>query len=206
MQTNIMVCPGDLPANATFPNGYMAVDTETLGLNIKRDRLCVCQVSDGNGNVWVVTFDGTAYHAPNLKKHLEDKNLLKIFHFGRFDIAVLYHYLGVLTAPVYCTKIVSKLVRTYTDRHGLKDLCQEMTGISLDKQQQTSYWAAAELSPAQLQYAANDVLYLGKIKEALDQRLKDGNRTHLAQACFDFLPTRALLDLNGWDEVDIFTH
>ena len=202
----IIVCQGDLPADVSFPNGMMAVDTETLGLQVPRDRLCVCQVSDGEGRAWLVQFDGTDYSAPNLRRHLSDPYITKLFHFGRFDIAVLQHYLGVLCAPVYCTKIASRLTRTYTDRHGLKEICSELLGVHLDKQQQTSHWAAAELSPEQQLYAANDVLHLHGLKAAFDERLAQAKRQDLAQACFDFLPQRALLDLAGWAEEDIFAH
>jgi ribonuclease D len=210
MDANIVVTKGDLPEGVTFPNGAVAVDTETLGLNLMRDRLCVCQLSDGQGNVWLVQFDGTEFSnpaaAPRLKAVLADPRLLKIFHYGRFDIAVLKRDLGVLCAPVFCTKVASKLTRTYTDRHGLKDLVQELVGISLDKQQQTSFWAAPELSPEQRQYAASDVLYLHKAKEVLEERLRLHNRLHLAQQCFAYLPARAELDLLGWEDTDIFAH
>lgn len=206
MSANIVVCKGDLPADAHFPLGMMAVDTETLGLNPLRDRLCVVQVGDGQGNAWLVQFDGTDWTAPRLRSLLADPKLLKVFHFGRFDIAVLKHYLGVSTAPVYCTKIASKLTRTYTDRHGLKELCSELLNISLNKQQQSSNWAAVELSTEQQEYAANDVLYLMALKKELDQRLQDTNRTNLAEQCFKFLPARAELDLAGWPEIDIFSH
>lgn len=203
---HIQVCKNDLPADVKFPHGMVAVDTETLGLNPLRDRLCVAQVSDGDGNVWLVHFDGTDYSAPNLKKILIDPTLLKIFHYARFDIAVLKHYLGVETAPLYCTKIASKLTRTYTDAHGLKALCQELLDVKLDKYQQTSHWGADELSDAQQRYAASDVFYLVELKKILDERLKQTNRTALANQCFAFLPARAELDLAGWPETDIFAH
>lgn len=206
MTANITVCQGDLPADAHFPLGMMAIDTETLGLNPLRDRLCVVQVGDGQGNVWLVQFNGHDWTAPRLRSFLTDPKLLKIFHFGRFDVAVLKHYLGVTTAPVYCTKIASKLTRTYTERHGLKELCSELLGIHLNKQQQSSNWAAAELSDEQKDYAASDVLYLMALKKELDQRLVDLGRMNLAEQCFKFLPARAELDLAGWPEVDIFSH
>ena len=195
---------GDLPAGLDFGNS-VAVDTETLGLNVNRDRLCLIQLSAGDGSAHLVQFDG-GYDAPRLKALLTDPNVLKIFHFARFDIAVLEKYLGVETAPLYCTKIVSKLVRTYTDRHGLKDLTKELLGRDLSKEQQSSDWGAAELSDAQLAYAASDVLHLHALKEKLDAMLAREGRVEIAQSCFDFLPTRAALDLAGWEEVDIFSH
>jgi ribonuclease D len=196
---------GDLPAGLDFPNG-VAIDTETMGLKPGRDRLCVVQLSGGDGHAHCVRFAQGAYAAPRLKALLEDKKTLKIFHFARFDVAVLKKYLGVDTSPVYCTKIASRLVRTFTDRHGLKDLVRELAGKEMSKEQQSSDWGAAELTPAQLTYAASDVLYLHAIKDRLDAMLARENRTHLAQACFDFLATRAALDLLGWDEEDIFAH
>jgi ribonuclease D len=196
---------GDLPAGLAFPNG-VAIDTETMGLKPGRDRLCVVQLSAGDGNAHCVRFAQGAYAAPHLKALLEDAKTLKIFHFARFDVAVLKKYLGVETRPVYCTKIASRLVRTFTDRHGLKDLVRDLTGKELSKEQQSSDWGAAELSQAQLAYAASDVLYLHQVKDRLDTMLARENRTHLAQACFDFLGTRAALDLLGWDEDDIFAH
>tara|TARA_R110002167_G_scaffold73310_3_gene205478 strand:+ start:13555 stop:14088 length:534 start_codon:yes stop_codon:yes gene_type:complete len=177
-----------------------------MGLNPHRDRLCVVQLSSGDGDAHLVKFDGENYEAPNLKKLLADSSVLKLFHFGRFDIAVMDKYLGVRCAPVYCTKIASKLVRTYTDRHGLKDLVRELAGVNLDKQQQSSDWGSADLSEEQIAYAASDVLYLHKAMEELDRRLAREGRTELARACFDFLPTRATLDLGGWDDIDIFSH
>ena len=194
----------DIPSDVSF-GASVAIDTETLGLNPLRDRLCVVQLSAGDGTAHLVKFDGKNYAAPNLKKILSDKNILKIFHFARFDVAVMQHYLGVVTAPVYCTKIASRLARTYTEHHSLKTLCKELAGLDLDKQQQTTNWAAADLSPEQLQYAASDVLHLHKLKEALDSALKREGRLELAKACFDFLPSRAGLDLAGWPE-DIFAH
>lgn len=196
---------GDLPAGLRFPNG-VAIDTETMGLKPGRDRLCVVQLSGGDGNAHCVRLAQGAYDAPNLKALLADRGTLKIFHFARFDVAVLKKYLGVDTSPVYCTKIASKLVRTFTDRHGLKDLVRDLTGKELSKEQQSSDWGAAELTQAQLAYAASDVLYLHQVKDKLDMMLARENRTHLAQACFDFLGTRAALDLLGWDEDDIFAH
>lgn len=202
----IIICKGDLPKGIEFANNQMAVDTETLGLNPHRDRLCVCQVADGNGNVWLVQFDGKSYKAPNLKAYLSDDKITKLFHFGRFDIAVLEHYIGAEINNVYCTKIASKLSRTYTDRHGLGALCQELLDVTLDKQQQTSHWAAEELSEAQQKYAANDVLYLHALVAKFEERLADVNRTEMAQKCFEFLPTRSRIDMAGWPEVDIFAH
>lgn len=196
---------GDLPADYA-PGDAIAIDTETLGLNPLRDRLCVVQISRGDGDADVVQIVGRVPEAPNLARVLADPNVLKIFHFGRFDVAVLFHRLGVMTHPVYCTKIASKLVRTYTDRHGLKDLARELIGVDLSKAQQSSDWAAEQLSPAQLDYAASDVLHLHALKRELDRMLAREGRTELAQNCFAFLPTRAKLDLLGWEETDIFAH
>jgi len=196
---------GDLPDGLSF-GASVAVDSETMGLNPLRDRLCVVQLSDGNGDAHLVKFEQGRYAAPNLKALLTNPDVLKIFHFARFDIAVMKQYLGVDTAPLYCTKIASKLVRTYTDRHGLKDLCQELAGVTLDKQQQSSDWGAAEISDAQQTYAASDVLYLHNIKEKLDMMLTREARTHIAAAAFKFLPTRADMDLAGYGEMDIFSH
>ena len=196
---------GDLPDGLDLGK-VVAIDSETMGLNPHRDRLCVVQLSAGDGDAHLVKFDGENYEAPNLKKLLADPSVLKLFHFGRFDIAVMDKYLGVRCAPVYCTKIASKLVRTYTDRHGLKDLVRELAGVNLDKQQQSSDWGSADLSDEQIAYAASDVLYLHKAKEELDRRLAREGRTELAQACFEFLPIRATLDLSGWEETDIFAH
>ncbi len=196
----------DLPAGALGP-GAVAVDTETMGLNPLRDRLCLVQISDGSGDEHLVRFaPGSLYDAPVLKAILSDPNRLKLFHFARFDIAALQQALGVVTEPVYCTKIASKLIRTYTDRHGLKELVRELLGQDVSKQQQSSDWGAAELSDAQRDYAASDVRFLHAMKDILDMRLAREGRTELAQACFDFLPTRAALDLAGWPEVDIFAH
>ena len=195
---------GDLPLGR-FTAKSIAIDTETLGLNPHRDRLCLVQLSEGDGTAALVQIDRDG-EAPELKRLLADESVLKIFHYARFDVAVLKHYLGVNTAPIYCTKIASKLARTYTDRHGLKDLCRELLGIELSKQQQSSDWGAAELSPDQLNYAASDVLYLHALKERLDGMLQREGREHLARACFSFLPIRAELDLKGWDEMDIFAH
>ena len=196
---------GDLPAGLTFPNG-VAIDTETLGLNPHRDRLCLVQLSSGDGTAHLVKFDGKDYSAPRLKALLTDPKVLKIFHFARFDIAVLEQYLGVATAPVYCTKIASKLSRTYTDRHGLKDLVGELLGIELSKQQQSSDWGASELSDSQKAYAASDVLHLHAVKTKLDMMLAREGREGFANEAFKFLPTRARLDLAGFEEDDIFAH
>lgn len=184
----------------------VAIDTETMGLNPHRDRLCVVQLSGGDGNAHIVHVEKGQTEAPNLAALLTDPKVLKLFHFGRFDIAMLLNAFGVLTAPVYCTKIASKLVRTYTDRHGLKVLLDEILHIDISKQQQQTDWGAAELTEAQLDYAASDVLYLHRLKEKLDARLDREGRTDVAQACFDFLPHRAKLDLMGWPEIDIFAH
>jgi ribonuclease D len=196
---------GDLPASLDL-GSLVAVDTETLGLNPNRDRLCLAQLSAGDDVCHAVQFAPGEYAAPNLKKLLADPAVTKLFHFARFDIAMFKRYLGIEVKPVYCTKIASKLVRTYTDRHGLKDLVRELLGIDLNKEQQSSDWGAAELSERQLAYAANDVAYLHQLKVALDAMLARERRAHLAKACFDFLPTRAELDLEGWEETDIFAH
>ncbi len=196
---------GDLPDLSSYP-GSVAIDTETLGLHPHRDRLCVVQLSPGDGSADVVQISKGQKSAPNLQALLADGGREKLFHFGRFDIAVLYHAFGVLAGPVYCTKIASRLTRTYTDRHGLKDLTRELIGIDLSKHQQSSDWAAAELSSAQLTYAASDVLYLHQLQEQLNIRLQREERADIARACFDFLPMRARLDLAGWPEIDIFAH
>jgi ribonuclease D len=195
-----------------LPNGLdlgasVAIDTETMGLDPRRDRLCLVQLSTGDGNAHLVQIAKGQTSAPNLERMLTDPKVLKLFHFGRFDIAALKTAFGVDTAPVYCTKIASKLIRTFTDRHGLKYLLQDLIGVDISKQQQTSDWGAAELTEAQREYAASDVLYLHRLKDELDRRLAREGRTALAQACFDFLPVRASLDLLGWgDTSDIFTH
>lgn len=197
---------GDLPAGLAFPNG-VAVDSETMGLNPHRDRLCVVQLSGGDGVAHLVQFEaGKSYEAPHLKALLSDAKTLKIFHFARFDIAVIQRYLGVDTTPLYCTKIASKLARTYTDRHGLKDLVAELAGVELDKQQQSSDWGRDELSEQQKHYAASDVLYLHAVKSKLDAMLVREGRMDEARAAFQFLPTRAALDLKGFPEADIFAH
>ncbi len=196
---------GDLPANASFGSS-VAIDTETLGLKPHRDRLCLVQLSSGQNEVHLVQFDGKDWSAKRLKALLMDPNILKIFHFGRFDIAVLEKYLGVQTSPVWCTKIASKLVRTYTDRHGLKDLCGELLGIDLSKQQQSSDWAAQNLTQQQLAYAASDVLHLHQIKSRLEAMLIREGRLGAAEACFRYLPERARLDLAGFEDTDIFSH
>lgn len=203
--TTLRLHKGDLPAGLKFPRG-VAIDTETLGLNPHRDRLCLVQLSSGDGMAHLVQFDGDNYAAPRLKALLKDSKVLKIFHFARFDVAVLEKYLGVETAPIYCTKIASKLVRTYTDRHGLKDLCAELLGVELSKQQQSSDWGATELSQSQLAYAASDVLHLHKLKARLDEMLAREGRTDFAEAAFSFLATRAKLDLAGFGEYDLFAH
>jgi ribonuclease D len=196
---------GDLPEGLVFPQG-VAVDTETLGLNPHRDRLCLVQLSGGDGTAHLVKFEPGAYSAPRLKALLGEPKILKIFHFARFDVAVLQQYLGIATGPIYCTKIASKLARTYTDRHSLKDLASELLGVELSKQQQSSDWGGELLSDSQLMYAAHDVLHLHAIKEKLDAMLVREGRDALAQAAFAFLPTRAKLDLAGFENEDIFAH
>ncbi len=196
---------GDLPADLDFGTS-VAIDTETMGLDPHRDRLCLVQLSSGDGVSHLVQFAPKVYEAPRLKALLADPTILKIFHFARFDVAVLLRYLGVLAEPIYCTKIASRLVRTFTDRHGLKDLCRDLLGIELSKQQQSSDWGAPELSDEQLRYAASDVLHLHALKATLDAMLAREGRHDLARACFEFLPTRARLDLEGWAVEDIFAH
>ena len=201
----IKLYKGDLAAGLDFGTS-VAVDTETLGLLPRRDKLCLVQLSSGDGNAHLVQLDRSTYNAPNLKALLTDPKITKIFHFARFDVAALKHYLAVDTFPLYCTKLASKLTRTYTDRHGLKDLVKELLGIELNKQQQSSDWGAHVLSDAQKQYAAQDVLYLHELKTRLDQMLEREGRVAVARACFDFVPTRAALDLAGWTEEDVFAH
>ena len=196
---------GDLPANLDFGDA-VAVDSETMGLNTQRDKLCVVQLSAGDGDAHLVQLDRANYDAPNLKKLMADTTVTKIFHFARFDVAAFAHWLNVETTPIYCTKIASKLCRTYTDRHGLKDLTREILGVEMSKQQQSSDWGAKELTQAQIDYAASDVLYLHQLRAALDAMLEREGRAALAQACFDFLPTRAALDIAGWEDTDIFAH
>lgn len=196
----------DLPAGV-LAKGPVAVDTETMGLHPGRDRLCLVQISDGSGDEHLVRFAaGSTYAAPNLKAVLTDPSRVKLYHFARFDLASIMAYLNVMAEPVYCTKTASRLIRTYTDRHGLKDLVRETIGVELSKQQQSSDWGADTLSEAQKEYAASDVRYLHRVKDVLDPRLAREGRTELARACFDFLPHRARLDLAGWPEVDIFAH
>ena len=196
---------GDLPDPSRY-TGAVAIDTETMGLNPHRDRLCVVQLSSGDGSADVVQIPPGHVDAPNLKNLLADPSITKIFHYARFDLAVLFHTFGVMPQPVYCTKIASRLVRTYTDRHGLKDLVREMLNIDLSKQQQSSDWGSEQLSEAQVAYAASDVLHLHQLRDKLDAMLVRAGRTDFAKACFDFLPTRARLDLLGWGEEDIFSH
>ncbi len=196
---------GDLPAGLSFPDG-VAVDTETMGLRLRRDPLCVVQLSAGDGDAHVVQLDRSTYDAPNLKALLSDPAVVKIFHFGRFDLSMIQLHLGVICAPVYCTKIASRLARTYTDRHGLKDLTKEVLGVDLKKEQQSSDWGADSLSDAQLAYAASDVLHLHDLRKKLNVMLEREDRLKLAEACFEFLPHRAALDLAGWAEEDIFAH
>jgi ribonuclease D len=196
---------GDLPSGVDFGKS-VAIDTETLGLNPLRDALCLAQLSGGDGHCHVVRFDRKSYKAPNLVRLLEDQDVVKIFHFARFDVAVFQRYLNVSTTPVWCTKLASRLVRTYTDKHGLKDLVKELLDVDLSKQQQSSDWGAAKLSDPQLSYAASDVLHLHKLKATLEAMLVREGRLELAQKCFSFIGTRAVLDLSGWSEDDIFAH
>lgn len=196
---------GDLPADLDL-GSCVAIDTETMGLNPHRDRLCLVQLSAGDGTAHLVQFAKGNYAAPRLKALLADRSVIKLFHFARFDVAALHRYLGVVAAPIYCTKIASRLARTFTDRHGLKDLCRELLSVELSKQQQSSDWGAARLTEEQQRYAASDVLHLHALKARLDEMLVREGRAELAAACFRFLPTRALLDLAGWSEEDIFAH
>jgi len=196
---------GDLPEGLLFGDS-VAVDTEAMGLNPHRDRLCLVQLSRGDGDAHLVQLAAGCYDAPNLKRLLADPAILKLFHFARFDIAMLSHYLGVMPQPIYCTKIASRLVRTFTDRHGLRDLCKDLLGVELKKEQQSSDWGAASLTDDQQRYAAADVLHLHALRARLDEMLAREHRTELARRCFDFLPARALLDLEGWVEQDIFAH
>ena len=201
----IRVHAGDLPDDRHYGDS-VAIDTETLGLNPHRDRLCVVQLSGGDGTADLVQVAPGQRRAPNLERLLADASVKKLFHFGRFDVAVMFNTFGAMTTNIYCTKIASKLVRTYTDRHGLKELCRELLGIDISKQQQSSDWGAGTLTDAQIAYAASDVLHLHALKTKLDVLLAREHRTDLAQSCFDFLPTRCRLDLAGWPEVDIFSH
>jgi ribonuclease D len=206
MNSSIRFHRHDLPDLSHYDVEAVAIDTETLGLNPHRDRLCVVQLSPGDGTADIVQIAPGQKRAPNLAALLRNRRITKLFHYGRFDIAVLYHAFGVMAEPVFCTKIASRLTRTYTDRHGLKDICNELLGVSLSKQQQSSDWAAETLSPEQLDYAASDVLYLHRLREVLAERLAREGRTKEAEACFRFLPTRSKLDLMGWAEQDIFAH
>lgn len=203
--TKITLHKGDIPAGIEWGDS-VAVDTETLGLSLVRDKLCVVQLSSGDGTAHVVQLDRSSYDCPNLKALLANTNIQKIFHFARFDIAMCSKWLGVTCTPVFCTKIGSKLVRTYTDRHGLKDVSRELAGVDMSKAQQSSDWGAETLTDAQLAYAASDVLHLHEIRNKLTMMLEREGRMHLAEACFEFLPMRAELDLEGWDETDIFAH
>ena len=196
---------GDLPEGVAFGSA-VAIDTEAMGLNPHRDRLCLIQLSGGDGNAHLVQFAPGCYDAPNLRRLLVDPGVVKLFHFARFDIAMIYRYLGVMAQPLYCTKIASRLARTFTDRHGLRDLCKDLLGVDLKKEQQSSDWGAASLTDEQLRYAASDVLHLHALRARLDEMLARERRTELAASCFEFLPARALLDLAGWAEQDIFAH
>lgn len=204
--TTVIECINDLPAEATFPNGMVAVDCEMMGLDIRRDRLCLVQVANGEGDVWLIQFDGQTWHAPRLKAILEDPKVLKLFHYGRKDMSVLKHWIDADVAPVYDTKIASKFARTYTERHGYKALVREYLGIELDKSITSTNWGTAALSDAQKKYAIEDVLYLHQLKEKLDDQLKQENRLHLAQMCFAFLPNRVAIDYAGWEDIDVFAH
>jgi ribonuclease D len=204
-ETSYQLHRGDLPEGLLFGDA-VAIDTEAMGLNPHRDRLCLVQLSRGDGDAHLVQFAPGCYDAPNLKRLLADPGIQKLFHFARFDIAILYHYLGVMPRPLYCTKIASRLVRTFTDRHGLRDLCKDLLGVDLKKEQQSSDWGAASLSEEQLRYAASDVLHLHALRTRLDEMLAREERAELARSCFEFLPARALLDLEGWPEQDIFAH
>jgi ribonuclease D len=195
----------DLPANVTFTKS-VAIDTETMGLNIHRDRLCLLQISGGDGNAHVVQFEQNKYDAPNLKKILSDDSIEKIFHFARFDLASIKHYLHVTIKNIYCTKIASRLIRTYTDSHGLKSICEELLGVEISKKQQSSDWGNGEISEKQIEYAASDVLYLHALKEKLNKMLIRENRFEIFQSCVNFLPTRVELDLQNFSSIDIFTH
>jgi ribonuclease D len=196
---------GDLPEDVNFGSA-VAVDTEAMGLNPHRDRLCLVQLSAGDGNAHLVQLAPGAYEAPRLKALMADSTITKIFHFARFDLAMIYHYLGVMAGPIYCTKIASRLARTFTDRHGLRDLCKDVLNVDLSKQQQSSDWGAATLTDQQLHYAATDVFHLHALRARLDAMLEREGRADLARAAFDFLPARVLLDLEGWAEQDIFAH
>ena len=196
---------GDLPAGLSFGSS-VAVDTESLGLNWARDRLCLVQLSAGDGKAHLVQFEPNRYDAPNLKKLMGDPTVTKLFHFARADLAMISHYLGVMPKPVYCTKIASVLARTFTDKHGLKELVKDLLSVDLVKEQQTSDWGAPQLTPEQMHYAASDVLHLHRLREKLDAMLAREDRSHLAKAAFEFLPGRAALDLAGWENVDIFSH
>lgn len=204
---SVFLHEGDLPDDVLQGSGPLAVDTETMGLHTHRDRLCLVQISDGGGDEHLVRFAvDSNYAAPNLRRILADTERLKLYHFARFDLAAIEHYLGVTAAPLFCTKIASRLTRTFTDRHGLKELVKELLGTDISKQQQTSDWGAPVLSDAQKEYAASDVRYLHRLKDEFVLRLEREGRTAIAQACFDFLPVRARLDLAGWPEEDIFAH
>lgn len=201
----ISLYKNDLPDDLNI-EGDISIDTEAMGLNNKRDRLCLIQIADEHGKVYIVQFDKGVSKSPNLEKLLSNPNTQKIFHFARFDVSIIYQYLGIRVSNIFCTKIASRLVRTYTDSHGLKDLCRELLSVQLSKQQQSSDWGADSLTKEQQDYAANDVIYLHKLRDKLKILLLREERAHLAQACFDFIPHRALLDLAGWDNVDIFAH
>lgn len=202
---HIFLHQNDIPADIDFGR-VVAIDTESIGLNVTRDRLCVVQLSRGDGTAHLVQFSQNNYDAPHLKKLLADPNVIKLFHFARADLATLFHHLGVMPSPVYCTKVASIIARTFSDRHSLKDLCRDLLGLDLSKEQQTSDWGTETLTEEQQTYAASDVLYLHRLKDKLDSMLKRENRELYVQAAFDFLPTRAALDVAGWDNVDIFAH
>lgn len=205
MADKITLYHGDIPADLDLGK-VIAIDSEAMGLKPKRDRLCLIQLSSGDGTAHLVQFKSGQYDAPNLKKMLADDSLLKLFHFARFDLAIIHEYLGIVSKNIYCTRTVSKLVRTYTDRHGLRENCRELLGVDLNKQQQSSNWGAPELSEQQLEYAASDVFYLHDLKVRLDEMLTQTDRHDLAKSCFEFLPTQARLDLLGWGNENIFDH
>jgi ribonuclease D len=204
-KNNIQVFADDLPSEIELTQ-VISIDCEAMGLCINRDRICLVQIADSNGKVYVIKFSAGNYNAPNLSKILADKSILKIFHYARFDVALMYRYLGTMTENIYCTKIASRIARTYTDSHGLKDLCRDLLGITLNKTQQSSDWGNDKLSDEQIKYAASDVVYLFDLKKSLDIILKRESRTELALGCFNFIKQRALLDIMGWEDLDIFAH
>jgi len=204
-KNNIIIFSGDLPEDLEFSDA-ISIDCEAMGLNINRDRLCLIQIADNKGKIYAVKFKANSYEAPNLSKVLANQDILKIFHFARFDVAQIYRYLGVMTQNIYCTKIASRIARTYTDCHGLKDLCRDLLGVTLNKAQQSSDWGSDALTNEQIKYAAGDVAYLSDLKKSLDIILTRESRHELAHGCFSFIPQRVLLDVRGWENLDIFAH